>query len=172
MIQKVIILGLLKRNVSSGYDIKKFMDKELGVFSNLETESIYYHLKKMEQERLIKKKVSKGQTNLKKYFYSITPKGNREFINLCNQALRSQKRPFIEIDIPLYFLPYLERKEVVARLRVRKRFLDKARQWLGDKLQGNETFPVHQKLLLKHHLNLLQAEESFLDEIVQVIKHS
>jgi DNA-binding PadR family transcriptional regulator len=103
MIQKLIILGFLKNNPSSGYDIKKFIEKELGVFSGLEMHSIYYPLKQMEKEGVITKKELNRKKHLKKSIYYITPKGEKEFINLCNQALLSKKRPFIDIDIPLYF---------------------------------------------------------------------
>jgi DNA-binding PadR family transcriptional regulator len=172
MIQKLVILGILKANPASGYDIKKIIEKELGLFSSLETHSIYYPLKKMEQVGLIKKREVQGETHLKKYMYSITPKGEREFYGLCQEALSSEKRPFIDIDIPLYFLPYLDRKEVIARLRLRKRFLEKARQWLMAKLAIDQEFPNHQRLLLKHHLNLLNAEEEFVREILSAIKTS
>jgi hypothetical protein len=82
----------------------------------------------------------------------------------------SFKLPKKTIDIPLYFLPYLEKKEVIARLRLRKRFLEKARLWLLAKLAMDVEFPNHQKLLLKHHLNLLNAEEEFVKEILSAIK--
>lgn len=172
MIQKIVILGILKTNPASGYDIKKFIEKALGLFSSMETHSIYYPLKKMEQAGLIKKVELQGETHLKKYMYTITPKGEREFHALCEEALSSEKRPFIDIDIPLYFLPYLEKKGVIARLRLRKRFLEKARLWLVAKLAKNSEFPNHQRLLLKHHLNLLNAEEEFVKEMLDAIKTS
>jgi DNA-binding PadR family transcriptional regulator len=170
MVQKLVILGILKTNPASGYDIKKFIEKELGLFSSMETHSIYYPLKKMEQAGLIRKTELRGETHLKKYMYSITPKGEREFFGLCQEALSSEKRPFIDIDLPLYFLPYLDTKEVIARLRLRKRFLEKARQWLIAKLANNQEFPTHQKLLLKHHLSLLNTEDEFVKEILSVVK--
>ena len=86
------------------------------------------------------------------------------------QALLSEKRPFIDIDVPLYFLPFLEKREVIARLRLRKRFLEKVRSWLAENLQENSKFKPHQKLLLKHHLNLLRAEDSFVADIIDIVK--
>jgi DNA-binding PadR family transcriptional regulator len=169
MIQRLIILGILKEKPSSGYDIKKFIERELGVFSQLNTSSIYYPLRKMEKEGLIKKKEMK-EKHFKKYIYSITSKGEKEFAKLYKEVLISQKRPFIDIDIPLYFLPYLEKKEVIVRLRLRKRFLEKAKQWLVSKLESKEKFLPHQTLILKHHLNLLGAEEKFLEEFIDFVK--
>ena len=110
MIQNLIILGFLKTRPASGYDIKKFIDKDLGIFSQLETSSIYYPLKKMEAEGLIEKEEVKDR-KVRKYMYRITAKGEREFIRLSKKALVSQKRPFIDIDIPLYFLEIQQTKD-------------------------------------------------------------
>lgn len=170
-IQKLIILGALKEGPKHGYQIKKFIKKELGVFTALENRSIYYPLKVMEQHGLIRKKVVTTTTQLTRHMYTITPRGSKEFVTLAKQALLSEKRPFIDIDIPLYFLPHLEEREVVARLRLRKRFLEKVKLWLLNKLDVKKEFPPHQRLLLKHHLNLLRAEENFVEEIVKVMKY-
>jgi len=170
-IQNLIILGILKDGPRHGYEIKKLIKEELGVFTSSENKSIYYPLKIMEQKGLINKSTSQRQGKLLRYVYSITPKGNKEFLNLAMEALLSETRPFIDIDIPLYFLPHLDKREVLARLRLRKRFLEKVKGWLADNLEAGQKFPSHQKLLLKHHLNLLNAEESFVDEIIAIVKN-
>lgn len=168
--QRLIILGILKKSPRHGYEIKKIIKKDLGVFSSSENKSIYYPLKVMEKGGLIKKESTQKRGRLLRYVYTITPKGNKEFLKLAMEALLSEKRPFIDIDIPLYFLPFLEKKEVLVRLRLRKRFLEKVKIWLAQNLNTDKDFPHHQTLLLKHHLNLLNAEESFLEEIVKIVK--
>jgi len=169
-IQRLVILGILREGQKHGYEIKKIIKKELGIFASLENKSIYYPLKIMEKEGLIKKNTAKEEGRLLRYVYSITPQGDKEFLRLAMEAFLSEERPFIDIDIPLYFLPHLDKKNVLARLRLRKRFLEKVRSWLADKLNiEKELFP-HQRLLLRHHFNLLNAEEDFLEEIVEIVK--
>ncbi len=169
MIQKLIILGFLKQNAATGYDIKKFIRKELGVFSELDTSSIYYPLKKMEQDKLIRKEVLKT-VNIKKYIYHITPKGEKEFLKLCKQALISKRRPFIELDIPLYFLSFLDKKEIMPFLRLRSRFLDNVEKWLISKRKELKSSPYNLILLVEHHLKLAIAEKEFVKEIITFIK--
>jgi DNA-binding PadR family transcriptional regulator len=171
-IQKLVILGILKDGPKHGYQIKKIIQKELGIFSELDTQSIYYPLKNMEREGRIRKEVVKRKVGITRYNYSLTPHGNREFLNLALGALLSRKRPFIDIDIPLYFLPYLkkEKKKVMARLRLRKIFLKKAKDWLFTKLKTTKKSLTHQQLLLRHQLNLLNAEENFLGDIIRGMK--
>ena len=169
-IQELIILGILKEGSRHGYEIKKIIKKELAVLSSLDNKSIYYPLKIMETRGFITKQDIEGEKRLLRYVYTITLKGKNEFNRLAMEALLSEKRPFIDIDIPLYFLPHLEKKEVLARLRLRKRFLEKVKDWLWENLESSQSWPKHQSLLLKHHLNLLNAEESFVDEIIAIVK--
>ena len=168
--QKLIILGILKERPKHGYEIKKIVKKELGSFTFLENKSIYYPLKIMEKGGLIKKNITREKGRLERHIYSLTPRGNKEFLKLGMEALLSQKRPFIDIDIPLYFLPCLDGKKVFAALRLKKRFLGKVKGWLANNLGRKNEFPLHQKLLLKHHLNLLKAEENFVNEVIKIVK--
>ncbi|MCF7894707.1 MAG: PadR family transcriptional regulator [Candidatus Omnitrophica bacterium] len=170
-IQKIIILGLLEKSPCHGYEIKKIAKEKLGIFSSLKNKSFYYPLKIMEEKGYITKKGDQGQEGPARYIYSITQKGKKEFSRLALETLTSQKRPFIDIDIPLYFLPLLEKKEVIARLRLRKRFLKKVKGWFADKLGLSKNFSPYQKMLLKHHLNLLNAEEDFADNIIKIVKN-
>lgn len=169
MIQKLIILGLLKQNPSSGYDIKKFIEKELGIFSNLNTHSIYYPLKKMEKEGLVERREVR-EDHIKKYIYRITSKGEREFLSLSRQALISQRRPFIEIDLPLYFLAFLNKEDILPLLRLRLRFLKKVKRWLRSKRNELKNSPKNHQLLIEHHLKLATAEMSFLREMINTVK--
>lgn len=168
--QKLTILGILKQGPKHGYEIKKIIKKELGVFAYLENKSIYYPLKIMERGGLIKKSIDREKGRLERYIYSLTSQGSKEFLKLAMEALLSQKRPFIDIDIPLYFLPYLEGKKVFAHLRLKKIFLEKVKKWLANNLKRGGEFSPHQRLLLKHHLNLLNAEEKFVDEVIDIVK--
>ncbi|MFH1519445.1 MAG: PadR family transcriptional regulator [Candidatus Omnitrophota bacterium] len=169
--QKLIILGILQEGPKHGYEIKKIIKEELEIFASLENKSIYYPLKIMQRGGLIKRNTTRERGRLERHVYSLTSRGDREFRKLAMEALLSQKRPFIDIDIPLYFLPYLEKKKVFAHLRLKKIFLEKVKKWLATNLKQKDQFPPHQKLLLKHHLNLLAAEESFVIEVIKIIKN-
>ncbi len=168
-IQKIVILGILKQSPCHGYEIKKIASEKLGLFTALKNKSFYYPLKVMEKKGFITKE-EQTKSRPARYIYSITKKGEKEFSRLALDTLLSQSRPFIDIDIPLYFLPHLEKKEVLSRLRLRKRFLEKVKEWLANNLDSSAGFPDHQRMLFKHHLNLLNAEEGFVEDITKIIK--
>lgn len=168
MIQKLVILGILKERPSSGYDIKKYLNEKLGIFSKIETKSIYYPLSKMEKEGLITKRTLQGETNLKKYIYQISLTGEKEFIKLCRKSLMSQKRPFIESDLPLYFMNFLKKKEILPLLRLRLLFLEKVKEWL--KQQQAEIKKPLSSLLLEHHYRLATVEKEFIKGLIKEFK--
>ena len=170
MIQKLIILGFLKKHSASGYDLKKFIKEDLGIFSQLENYSIYYPLSKMERDGLITKKEKNKDGHIKKYVYSITPKGEKEFAKLAKEALISQRRPFIELDIALYFLPFLAAGDIIPLLRLRSRFIDNVKHWLTLKEKELKDYPPNFTLLIKHHHKLADAEKEFIKDIIEVIK--
>ena len=170
MIQRFIILGILKKRPASGYDIKKSINKELGMFSQIDTQSIYYPLKKMERDGLVKKKELRQKKHIKKYIYSITAKGEGVFAALCREVLLSQKRPFLELDIAIYFMSFLDSKKIMPLLRLRLRFLESVKQWLIDKRKDVKRLPKNLALLVNHHLKLATAEKEFLDDMVTLIK--
>jgi PadR family transcriptional regulator, phenolic acid-responsive transcriptional regulator len=169
MIQKLIILGLLKKQPSTGYDIKKFIEKELGIFSKLETQSIYYPLKQLDKSGMVTKKVV-TETKRPRHVYCITLKGQKEFERLSREALLSNRRPFIDIDIPLYFLPLLDKKKVLPLLRLRLRILQQVKTWLSAKQKELKNDPRNIQLLIQHHLKLAAAESEFLQAMVQTVK--
>lgn len=169
-IQRLAILGILKSGPKHGYQIKKIIDKVLGVFAELEEKSVYYSLKKMEEEKLIRKEIGTVSKHLQRYTYYITEKGEKEFVKLAMSKFIPTKRPFFEIDIPLYFLPYLNKREVLVRLRLRKRFLDSVKSWIKRVMSSDKNISQHHKLLLKHHLQLLKAEDKFIDDFIKMVK--
>ena len=171
MVQKILILGLIKEGPKHGYEIKKIIEKEFGIFSSLSSASIYYPLRIMEREGLITKKLGKGKKHLEKYIYAITEKGRRTLEQLLLNNLLSRERPFLSVDISLYFLPLLEKEEVLARLRLRVRFLENVKRWLEDKISRG-SYRTHLKLLLQHHLNLAAAEENFVKEMVSWVRNN
>lgn len=63
----------------------------------------------MEQLGLIHKDVGR-EGKFQKFVYSITPKGRKIFDHLITESFVSIERPFFNIDLSLYFLPYVDKK--------------------------------------------------------------
>jgi len=171
MEQELLILGLLKQGPKHPYQIKRLIHDVIFTFASFETESIYYPLKKMEKQGLVMKKSSRSGARPQRYTYSITKEGEEEFGRLLDKSFLTIKRPHFNLDLSLYFMPYV--KESVARRRLRGRLvllrkIVKNLEKLLKSLNMKKSF--HLALILEHNLELAKAEMKFLEKLVNLLK--
>lgn len=187
---ELLFLGLLKDGPKHGYEIKRLIDEELFPFVGLKIKSIYYPLKKMKKLGLIKKDVGREGRWPEKYVYSLTPKGEKIFDHLITASFLSIERPYFNIDLSLYFLPYVEKKIAKRQLRGRILFLRRIRRDLqglqktmktssspqAERLPAGGAFgqrdPVGQKhlnVILEHDLDLVEAEIRSIGRLMETL---
>lgn len=168
----MLFLGLLQDGPKHGYEIKRKIEEELFPFVGLKIKSIYYPLRKMEKLGLIHKDVGREGKWPEKFIYRITPKGKKIFDHLITESFLSIERPFFNIDLSLYFLPYVNKKIAKSRLRTRVRFLRRIQRDLKN-LIGNTNFMApHLKIILEHDLDLVTAEIKSITSLIETIEQS
>lgn len=74
-ILQYILLGLLKNQSLTGYDIKKSFEKDIGEFWQAKHSQIYPQLKTLNERALIDKEIIIAGEKLEKKVYFITDKG-------------------------------------------------------------------------------------------------
>jgi len=156
---EMLFLGMLTDGPKHGYEIKRKIEEELFPFVGIKVKSIYYPLKKMEKLGLVHKDVGREGKWPEKFVYSITPKGRKIFNHLITESFLSIDRPYFNIDLSLYFLPYADKAIARRKLKGRLIFLRRIRRDLekllekkvGDKSQ-------HLKIILEHDIDLVEAE--------------
>lgn len=168
---EMLFLGLLVDGPKHGYEIKRTIDEELFPFVGLKIKSIYYPLKKMEQLNLVRKDVGREGKFPEKFVYSITPQGRKIFDHLITESFLSVERPFFNIDLSLYFLPYVDKKIAYKKLRGRVIFLKRIQRDLT-RLRARETTPPlakHLSIILEHDLDLVEAEIKSLSRLLAIL---
>ncbi len=167
----MLFLGLLVDGPKHGYEIKRKIDEELFAFVGLKVKSIYYPLKKMEQLGLIHKDVGREGKFPEKFVYSITPKGRKIFDHLITESFVSIERPFFNIDLSLYFLPYVDKKLAHKKLRGRIIFLKRIKRDLSQLYSKQKTgLAKHLSIILEHDLDLVQAEITSLTRLLGILE--
>lgn len=171
MIQKLVLLGLLKEGPKHGYEIKRSITKVLETFTSVETKSIYYSLRQLEKEELVVKKVSRTGRRPEKYVYRITKKGSRRFQELLRRNFLKLERPFLNIDLCLYFSPFIKPRMILSRLRTRLRGLGRVKVWLESMRrslkEGNA--PHHLRTIIQHNLELTKTEIKFTSRLIRTL---
>lgn len=165
--QELVILGLLKEGPKHGYQIKKLLKSVLGVFTSFETTSIYYSLKNLEEKGYLRKEVSREGLRPQKYIYKITPLGEERLNKLLLDNFLSLHRPFVNVDLSLYFLPYIDREMLLHKTKVRIKALERVKVWLKKRIEEfakKDRFP--QRKILEHNLKLVEAEIEFTKDLL------
>lgn len=173
---ELLFLGLLKDGPKHGYEIKRLIEEELFPFVGLKIKSIYYPLKKMEKLDLIKKDVGREGRWPEKYVYSLTPKGEKIFDHLITESFLTIERPYFNIDLSLYFLPYVEKKIAKRQLRGRIIFLRRIRRDLQGLQRTMKTSSQrepngqkHVTVILDHDLDLVEAEIRSIGRLMETL---
>jgi DNA-binding PadR family transcriptional regulator len=166
---ELLFLGLLKDGPKHGYEIKRLIEEELFPFVGLKIKSIYYPLKKMEKLGLIKKDVGREGRWPEKYVYSLTPKGEKIFDHLITESFLSIERPYFNIDLSLYFLPYVEKRIARRQLRGRILFLRRIRRELEALQKTMKPARKHVEVILDHDLDLVEAEIRSIGRLMETL---
>ncbi|MCX5681976.1 MAG: helix-turn-helix transcriptional regulator [Candidatus Omnitrophica bacterium] len=166
---ELLFLGLLMEGPKHGYEIKRQIEEELFPFLGLKIKSIYYPLKKMERLGLINKDVGREGKFPEKFVYSITPQGKKIFDHLLTESFLSIERPYFNVDLSLYFLPYVDKKIAHRRLRARVIFLKRIMRDLENIRKNLKTASQHLKIILEHDLDLVSAEIKSITQLIRTL---
>ena len=165
--QELLLLGLLKRGPKHGYEIKRIIKEELYNFTSLETESIYYSLEVLAKRGFLTKRVTRSGRRPEKYVYKLAPKGQERFDALLNKSFTTLQRPYFNIDLTLYFLPFIKPEVFRRRLRGRLSLLRRLERLLSKfKASINPQESFHLLAIVEHNLEFLSTEIRFFSQLL------
>lgn len=169
---EIALLGLLTEGPKHGYEMKKMVEEELVKFVDISSGPIYYTLKSLEKKGLVTKTSGQVGRRPEKYVYEITDKGRRELRRLLGENFVSLQRPFLNIDLSLYFLKLLEPQEIQEKLEQRLKGLRGVRQWayhLAKVLREGDQ-PYYWLAIAEHALLVIQVEIDFVQKFLYTLK--
>jgi DNA-binding PadR family transcriptional regulator len=168
---KMILMGLLMRGDNHGYNLRKIIEDELATLISVDNTSIYYTLNKMEKEGLVSYSTVSNSKRPQKNLYSLTKKGIREFKDMLLTNMSNNKRPLLNIDISLYFIDLLDKKEAVVKLDEREKELRKLIYVLkSQEKEAHKHDPRGKEaVILSHNRRLAETELLFLKDLSQGI---
>ena len=170
--QRLLLLGLLKESPKHGYEIKKRIKDILSIFAGLELKSIYYPLRKLEEQGYLDKRITKPGRRPQRFVYSLTAKGEAKFNELLNKSLIEFKRPLFNLDLSLYFLPHIKLSSAKRRLKARIQLLNRLTKALKNfiEMQKQKNISSYLLSILEHNIFMLKAEVGFLKQLIKNLK--
>ncbi len=164
-----MIMGLLMKGPSHGYDLKQTLERELSPFVGVSTAPIYYTLKKLEQEGMVTKWSTVSGRRPQKYVYSLTARGQDEIKGLLLKNITQLQRPSFNLDISLYFLNLLDPQDVVETLQGRLKELRKLKFLLNRQKKALESDAARRReyIITAHNLRGAEAEMEFVQDLIK-----
>jgi len=115
---KFALLGLLKYESRTGYEIKQTMDQSTGYFWHAKQSQIYTTLKKLEQEGLVNSHPEPQEHRPDRRVYTITEPGEKALQKWLLQPVTKLDTTKQLLLLKLFFSGKLEKQVLLTQLRL------------------------------------------------------
>jgi len=167
MDDKLLLLGLLRRQEMHGYQLFEFIERGLSACTDLKKPAAYYLLGRMAQDGWLTESITQEGNRPPRKVYRLTNAGEVAFQDLLRENLSHFNLPGLSGDIGLAFLDQIQPDEAHSLLQKRRLQLQTA-------LAAAYHVPLHKgsfQLILNHQLHLLRSELDWLDALIEQIKN-
>lgn len=164
---QLALLGFLQERDYHGYDLKKTIERLMGMWTDIKFGSIYHALGSLERFGFVRK-VATLQSGGKpaRSVFSITPNGRAEFARLLRDNILTPQRVLLKDDIGVFFGGRIAPAEFEAILRIRLALVEELTALLtrhrGSMVNyAPRRLPVAHQLITRHIMHLETEREWF-----------
>jgi PadR family transcriptional regulator AphA len=173
---KHTILGFLKNDPKTGYDLQKKIEKTISHFWPSTQSQIYRTLNEMAKESLIASEIEYQEEKPNKKLYSITGKGEKELVRWLSQPhdIPSHRNQLL---VQLFFSGNVGQKVIISNLKHYKAEMENRLNYLNssevaaminlaDKAKEKTLFDI----IRNNGIQVLQAEIDWTDESIRLLE--
>lgn len=162
----LIVLGMLKRESLSAYDIQKLVEyRNISKWVKISTPSIYKKVIQLEEKRLITSRTEKEGKMPEKAVYSLTDAGNKEFEKLMLEISCKPINIFLDFNAVIVNLESMEKEQqrecldnIESNINVLKSYLEEN----VDLKENAPDIPATGMAVLHQQFRLVQAIEEWI----------
>lgn len=167
----LIVLGMLKKQALSAYDIQKLVEyRNISKWVKISTPSIYKKVIQLEEKGLLQSVAIKENNMPEKAVYSLTTSGEQEFEKLMREISAQPIRIFLDFNaviVNLDSLPPEDQKLCIENIENNVRML---KSYLEENFREKENIPEIPETgmaVLQQQLVLVEAIERWIGSIKQ-----
>ena len=157
---ELLLLGLLRRWGTYGYQLNDFLEKRLAFLADLKKPTAYALLERLRREGHVGVKMEREGNRPQRRVYQLTPGGDALFLQLLRKNLAEFSPPRYPDAVGLYFLDTLPAGEVQALLRERLTAIEQRLAEFRPKVEEHRGLAVQP--VLEHYVAHLEADRTFL----------
>jgi len=175
---RTLLLGLLNdKKPRHGYEIKQELESwNAEKWANISYGSIYFALKKMEEENLLKSvdEVRSISNKPDRNLYEITQSGTEQFLMLLRKQWWEMKPIIDPFQVPLTFMNYMSNDELIAAFEYRmdslKIRIKSLERMVAIRIQDAKPMPAHIAQNLKLNIAHSKTELEWIEETLKKVK--
>lgn len=138
----LIVLGILKKESLSAYDIQKLVEyRNISKWVKISTPSIYKKVIQLEEKGYIKGNTVKEGKMPEKAVYSLTDAGEKEFQNLMFKIASQPIHFFLDFNAVIVNLPSLSKEEQISCLKEIEDNVKTLKAYLEENIKEKEGAP-------------------------------
>ena len=168
--RELLLLGILSFQSQHAYQLNEFIERNLSRVTDMKKPTAYALLERLSQAGYVEVRSEQEGKRPPRKVYSITPSGERAFIDLLRENLARAERMTFAGDVGLMFLDHLPGEEALDLLGQRL-------SHLNEQISAHEHAPKHEHglgvdLAMEHILVLLRAERTWLAATIQRLQEA
>lgn len=170
----LIVLGMLKREAMSAYDLQKLVEyRNISKWVKISTPSIYKKVIQLEQKGYIKSRIEKEGRMPEKAVYSLTKTGENEFENLMLETSNRPINIFLDLNAVIVNLECMSKDEQTKCLDNIESNMKSLKAYLEENLslkENNKDVPEIGFAVLQQQYILAQSIEKWLLDMRKKLK--
>lgn len=165
---EVILLSIVNEKPSYAYEIDKTIEcRDMRRWVRVGVASIYQVLKRLEERGLVySKKEKEGKMPDRKRYY-ITEEGQKALAHASKRLLTNLEWYYLDLNVGLETSDILTQDELVSCLTKRLSIVKSNIKRLKEDFTLEQEMPYKKKEVVKNLIYFREAEERFLQEILQ-----
>ena len=164
---ELAILSLVTERPRHGYEIEQVIEERgMRDWTEVGFSSIYYVLKKLEQEGLVESRLEPAAHGPARKVYQATRAGRAALRAAVQEALSTPSQFYSPLQLGLANLPALSRKEAIAALRRYRDALAGRLKHVQTRQRAQRPLPDFVEAMFDHSAALLKAEIRWADRFI------
>jgi len=169
----LIVLGILKKESLSAYDIQKIVEyRNISKWVKISTPSIYKKVIQLEKKGFMKGDIVKEGNMAEKTVYSLTEEGEKQFEKLMLEIASKPVRVFLDFNAVIVNLDSLPKESQKSCLTEIENNMKTLKGYIEENIRLKEHLPEIPKTgmaVLEQQLILAQALETWIEELKETL---
>jgi DNA-binding PadR family transcriptional regulator len=168
---ELAILSLVGERPRHGYEIEQVIEERgMRAWTEVGFSSIYYLLKKLEQEGLIEGQLEEAERGPARKVYRPTPAGYAALRAAILEALSTPQRTYPPLQLGLANLPGIPPAEAAAALRRYRDALATSRDEAKAKWESQSPLPYFIEAMFDYSVTMLEAEIAWIETFIKKVE--